>query len=370
MRILAVDVGTATQDILLFDSSQVVENCVKIIMPSPTALLAQRISRATTAGRSVFFTGVTMGGGPSKKALQRHTGAGLAAYATPQAALTFNDDLAVVEDMGVTLAEVDEVTAEGDIEVIDLKDLDLAAIRKALGAFGVDSRFDAVAVAVLDHGFAPPGVSNRLFRFQFLEHLLSERNELAAFAYLADDLPDYLTRMKAVAESVDADVPVLLMDTGASAALGALQDWQISRRDHVVIVNMGNSHAVAFHLRGGLIEGFFEHHTNLLSGAKLDGLVARLVQGILTRSEVYEDGGHGALVIGGSGRKPFVAVTGPRQDIAAGSRLNLHPAVPHGDMMLTGCYGLIGACGLRMDAWRDEIGRALKVNPAPVPQAP
>lgn len=370
MRILAVDIGTATQDILVFDSSKVVENCVKMIMPSPTALLAQRISRATTAGRPVLFTGVTMGGGPSKKALQRHTGAGLAAYATPQAALTFNDDLAVVKDMGVTVVGSDEVTATGDVQVIALRDLDLAAIRKALDAFGVDSGFDAVAVAVLDHGFAPAGVSNRLFRFQFLEHLLKERNELAAFAYLADDLPDYLTRMKAVAESVDADVPVLLMDTGASAALGALQDWQVSKRDHVVIVNMGNSHTAGFHLRGGLIEGLFEHHTNLLNGAKLDDLVTKLVGGTLTRGEVYEDGGHGAVVIRGSGRKPFVAATGPRQDIAAGSRLNLHRAVPHGDMMLTGCYGLVSGCGLRMDAWREEIGRALKVNSAPPLLAP
>jgi len=33
MRILAVDIGTGTQDILLFDSSKRVENCVKMIMP-------------------------------------------------------------------------------------------------------------------------------------------------------------------------------------------------------------------------------------------------------------------------------------------------------------------------------------------------
>src|SRR4030042_4421736 len=100
MRILAVDVGTGTQDILLFDSSRVVENCVKMIMPSPTALLAERISRATACGRAILFTGVTMGGGPSKRALQRHSGAGLPAYATPEAALTFNDDLAVVKGRG------------------------------------------------------------------------------------------------------------------------------------------------------------------------------------------------------------------------------------------------------------------------------
>jgi len=37
----------------------------------------------------------------------------------------------------------------------------------------------------------------------------------------------------------------------------------------------------------------------------------------------------------------------------------LHPATPHGDTMLTGCYGLVKAFGLRTEAWREEIDRAL-----------
>ena len=361
MRILAVDIGTATQDILLFDSSRVVENCIKMIMPSPTAVLAERISRATACGHPILFTGVTMGGGPSKRALRRHTSAGLPAYATAEAALTFNDDLAVVKGMGVTIVEPGEVIGKTDMEIIDLKDLDLTAIRRAFDAFGVDCGFDAVAVAVLDHGFASPGVSNRLFRFQYLEHLMAERNDLAAFAYLGHELPDYLTRMKAVAGSVDADVPVLLMDTGASAVLGALQDREVSRRHHMVIVNMGNSHVVAFHLQSGLIQGLLEHHTNLLNGVKLDDLAGRLWLGTISSSEVYEDGGHGAVIMGKSRGKPFMAVTGPRQDILTGSQMKLHRAVPHGDVMLAGCYGLVSACGLRIDAWREEIDRTLAV---------
>ncbi len=40
MRILAVDVGTGTQDILLFDSSQLLENNPKLVMPSATARVA------------------------------------------------------------------------------------------------------------------------------------------------------------------------------------------------------------------------------------------------------------------------------------------------------------------------------------------
>jgi uncharacterized protein (DUF1786 family) len=361
VRILAVDVGTGTQDILLFDSSSVIQNCVKMIMPSPTTLVAQRIAAATKRRWPILMEGVTMGGGPSKGALSRHTAAGLAAYATEEAALTFHDDLDVVKSMGVTILSPDEVLPRHKFEVIHLRDLDLAAIRGALQSFGVDSRFDAVAVAVLDHGFAPKGVSNRLFRFQCLRRLMKENSTLGVFAHLAAELPDHLTRMRSVAKTVNVGIPVLLMDTGAAAALGALQDATVAKHDRVLTLNMGNSHAVAFHLDGLQIKGFFEHHTNLLNSAKIDDLIDKLARGVLTHDEVFEDGGHGAVVISKSEPQPFPAVTGPRQDIAKGTKSNLHPAVPHGDTMLTGCYGLIKAFGLRMESWREEIDRALTV---------
>ena len=149
MRILAVDIGTGTQDVLLFDSSQLVENCVQMIMPSPTRIIAGRINQATAKGRSVFLSGVTMGGGPNNGALARHLATGLAAYATEAAALTFNDNLEAVRAMGVTILAGDEKPPLGEFEFIELKDLDLVAIRQAFQAFGVEGEFDAVAVAVL-----------------------------------------------------------------------------------------------------------------------------------------------------------------------------------------------------------------------------
>jgi hypothetical protein len=36
-------------------------------------------------------------------------------------------------------------------------------------------------------------------------------------------------------------------------------------------------------------------------------------------------------------------VTGPRRALLAGSSLPLQFAAPHGDMMLTGCFGLLRA---------------------------
>ena len=109
MQILAVDVGTGTQDILLFDSTRTPENCLKLVMPSPTMLVASAIRRATGAGNSLLLTGVTMGGGPSSWATEDHHRAGLPIYATADAARSFNDDLdAVRRDLGIEIISDDE----------------------------------------------------------------------------------------------------------------------------------------------------------------------------------------------------------------------------------------------------------------------
>ncbi|MEW6034715.1 MAG: DUF1786 family protein [Chloroflexota bacterium] len=361
MRILAIDIGTGTQDILAFDTSSDVANCPKMVMPSPTALLRARIQQATVQGQPLLLTGVTMGGGPAKGALRRHLQAGVAAYATPDAARTFDDDLAEVEKMGVTIVSPDEAQRLAGPEALELelKDVDLPAIKKALTAFGVNTGFDALAVAVLDHGNAPPGTSDRLFRFQHMQRTLEARPELTALVHLASEVPDYLTRMKAVLQTVGPDIPTLLMDTGAAAVLGAGEDPEVSRHEDRLVANAGNSHTIAFHLHGTHIEGMFEHHTHALSGDRLDSLLQRLTRGSLSNREVFEDGGHGCVILGKDRRRHFLAVVGPQRDRLAASALKPYFAVPHGDMMLTGCFGLVRACALRFEGWREEIERAL-----------
>jgi uncharacterized protein (DUF1786 family) len=76
MLILAVDIGTGTQDILLFDSEREVENCFKMVLPSPTVQLAQAVREATRCGKDVVLTGVLMGGGPCAWAVRDHLNAG------------------------------------------------------------------------------------------------------------------------------------------------------------------------------------------------------------------------------------------------------------------------------------------------------
>ena len=49
-RILAIDVGAGTQDVLLWEADQPMENNVKLILPSWTTILARSVKEATQDG--------------------------------------------------------------------------------------------------------------------------------------------------------------------------------------------------------------------------------------------------------------------------------------------------------------------------------
>ena len=368
MRILAVDVGTGTQDILLFDSEQPIENALQLIMPSPTQIAAGRIRRATESGRAVVLTGVIAGGGPCHWALEDHLRAGHAAYATPEAATTFDDDLESVERMGVTLVSEEE-GAHADGEHIRLRDLDLAAIRSALAAFDVPGDFDGIAAGCLDHGAAPPGYSDRLFRFDHLKRVVEARNDLRAFACLPEELPEYLTRARTLVSCVDTEAPVVFLDTGPAAALGALQDPNVGGRESQIVLNLGNMHALCFHLRGTRIVSLYEHHTGEVTAEQIETFTERLAAGTLEHGEIFGSKGHGAMYAGAENRAPRtetrqVAVTGPQRGKLRGSRLDPYFAVPHGDMMVSGCFGLLWAFAEKYPAVAGEVLPALGVSEA------
>ncbi|MBI2957461.1 MAG: DUF1786 domain-containing protein [Chloroflexi bacterium] len=359
MRILAIDIGTGTQDILVFDAASPITNCPKMVMPSPTATLAARILAATQRKDHILFTGFTMGGGPSTWAVKQHIKAGFKVFATPAAARTFDDDPAEVQRMGIVAVSEDEAKSLQGAVTMELKDVDLASIGRALAIFGVSQRFDLVAVAVLDHGAAPPGVSDRAFRFEHMLRRLRDCNDLLAFTYLCGEIPDYLTRMTSVEKSLVPEYRTLLMDTGFAAVTGADEDPLVSRHKHRIIINLGNSHTIAFHLNGLAVLGMFEHHTRALDRKALETAVSGLADGSLTNTDVFESGGHGAVVLKVSSRRHFVAAVGPQRGRLSGSSLYPYFAVPHGDMMIAGCFGLVRACALRIADWREEIQAAL-----------
>jgi uncharacterized protein (DUF1786 family) len=360
MRILAIDVGTGTQDILLFDSDGPVENGVQLVMPAPTQIVARQVRAATAGSRAVALHGPIMGGGPCHWAVEDHLRAGLQAYATATAATTFNDDLEWVErEMGVRLLGDDELRAlPADVVRVATGDVNLAAVATALGAFGVPTEYDALAVAVFDHGAAPPGVSDRVFRFRYLADRIA--GGLLALGFRREAVPAAMTRLQAAADAAPDGMPVVVMDTAPAAILGALEDPLVARQANLLAANVGNFHCLAFHLVEGEIVGCFEHHTGELKPGQLERYLTQLGQGTISNEEVYRTSGHGAIVLRATpGATPFLAVTGPRRAALRGSSLAPYMAVPHGDMMLAGCYGLLRAFAASYPEHAEPIASSL-----------
>lgn len=363
MQILTVDVGTGTQDIFLYDSRLDLENGFKLVVPSPTMIVHRKIQQATRDQVPILLTGVLMGGGPSQWAAEAHARAGFHVYATPDAARSFNDDLDAVREMGVQVVSQDEaLQLRRTVQTIELRDFDFGAIQRSLEPYGVRlEELAAVAVAVFDHGDAPPDVSDRQFRFDYLDSRLRSvppgRNPLSAFAYRSEAIPPIMTRLQAVARSASEDpsypddLPLVVMDTAPAAVLGATFDPQVAARSRVMVANVGNFHTLAFRLGpGGVVEGVFEHHTGLLDLAELELLLQRLADGSLRHADVFEHHGHGALIYDGTpldlaGGDFGLAVTGPRRAMMRSSKLRPYFAVPFGDMMIAGCFGLLAAAG-------------------------
>ncbi|MEX2238715.1 MAG: DUF1786 family protein [Dehalococcoidia bacterium] len=368
MKILAIDIGTGTQDIVLFDADQPAENSVKLILPSPTEIAARRVRAATAEGQAIVFTGSIQGGGPCHWATNDHLEAGGVVYATTEAARTFDDDLENVRSMGVHLVSEEEAAqcvVSGAAEV-RLRDLDLGAIRAALEPFAVDTDFDGLALGCLDHGNSPPGYSDRLFRFEHLARVVEERNDLLNFAYLPGELPDYLTRAQALMAAAAGEAPqVSFMDTGPAAALGALQDERVPADGRRTVLNVGNMHTLAFDLEGPRINGLYEHHSGEISGAQIADFTRRLATKELTHDEVFNSKGHGTYYAAGEPEEtPFVAVTGPQRGKVRGL-LDGCFAAPHGDMMVSGCFGLLRGFGeCYPEAHKAIEGRLLAGQPA------
>jgi uncharacterized protein (DUF1786 family) len=331
--ILALDIGGGTQDLLVWTEGQALENSLQCVLPSPTVMAARKIRQATREGRPLFLTGHLMGGGACSGAVEEHLKSGLPVFAQPRAARTINDNLEYVTRLGVRVTE----DAPAEAVMIFMADIQEQALKALFAAFDLQVPKERL-VAVQDHGFFPQG-SNRRFRFQQWEAFLKSGRPLESLLY--ENIPEHLTRMKAVQEVWPQ---ALVMDTGAAAVLGALEDERVKNMgpSDLLIVNIGNQHTLAAWMVNDHIRGIYEHHTFFLNREKLIKDLEGFVSGRLTSEQVLEDQGHGCLnTAPGKGPLPPLVVTGPRRGLLAGDRVLM--AAPFGNMMLSGCFGLLRA---------------------------
>ncbi|QJB56524.1 DUF1786 domain-containing protein [Pseudodesulfovibrio sp. zrk46] len=337
---LCLDIGSGTQDVLLYSPDREIENCPKFVLPSPALQIGRRITALREQGRNIYLHGSNMGGGVTRF-IRAHQKAGLKVASSEGAAYTMADDLTRVTAMDIELTE----NCPDGFEPVRLKDFDEPWWRRFLEAAELEWP-DAIAACAQDHGFHP-GESNRMGRFKLWRSFLDE-GEGRPEALVYDMPPDMLTRLADVQRDMGGG-PV--SDTGSAAVLGALFVDEIEQESHkrgITLVNIGNSHLIAFLLFKGRIYGVYEQHTGCVDGKKLWADLEQFRCGCLTFEQVFEEKGHGCLCMGlpeDAGGFAPTYVLGPRRGMLDGFDVDF-PA-PGGDMMLAGCFGLIKGLAMR-----------------------
>ncbi len=332
MKILAIDVGSGTQDALYYIDDRELENCPKFILPSPSVFVFNKIKKLTNRGKNIYLYGHNMGGG-FKSALISHKNAGYKVACSEQAAYAISDNLKKVEQMGI---EITETCPKGYVPVY-LTDYDPGFWENLLNTVGLDYP-DIVMIAAQDHGFFP-NISNRKGRFKLWERFLLEKGDIYNLIYEVPD--ESLTRLMTIQKIIGGGY---VADTGGAAILGALYDedvYEKSRTCGVCIINIGNSHTIGFLLYKDQVYGIYEHHTGILTPEKLWKQINRFKKGDLRNEEVFEDMGHGCICRQGVESIDFseTYVIGPRRNLLQGYAAKF--IAPGGDMMLTGAIGLI-----------------------------
>jgi len=341
MKILAVDVGDRTQDIMLYDPDINIENCVKAVLPTPSSVYAGRISKLANPGnKSIFISGDCIGGGKLSKAIADAAARGRVCM-TQQAARTISYKNEEIEKLGIRIT--DEFNA--DCEVV-FTESDLGVFENFLSNYDICG-IDAVCYAVQDHG-ARWGIANREYRFEVFTKMLKKHNKLMDFSITGyDQIDSSFYRFKSLFNSLKRQKEkVLIMDTAQCALLGCTADDSVKNLDDYMIINLGNGHATFAIMRGGRIISYMEHHTRYLhDGQKLKDYIVRFADGNLESDEVFNDGGSGAVIfetVGFENLKKIV-VTGPWRSLVKNTSLEYYFASPAGDMMMSGPAGLVSA---------------------------
>lgn len=351
MKILAIDIGAGTEDILLYDDQKKsVENCVKMVLPSPSLVFAAKVNEATRLYKDLFIKGDIIGGGAFSFALREHVEKGLRVLMTEKTAYTVRNDLDEVRELGIEVVKGEDESASFKGDILAIEEVNLGQLQAFLTEFGETlSDVDVVAIAVQDHGVFPKGASNRKFRIQKMKELLKQNPSPESLAFREDEIPPCYLRMKSAAEASRRQLPnanVLIMDTAPAAILGCLKNPAVEEADPVLAVNVGNGHTMAAIIKKGKIVGVMEHHTRLLNPQKIQRLLVDFSDGKLTDEEVFKNNGHGLFFLSkppGFSKIESVAATGPNRNILSKTNLAVHFATPAGDVMMTGPIGLVEA---------------------------
>ena len=337
MRILAIDVGTGTQDIMIYDTQKELENSIKLVLPSPHLYISQQISEIEN---DIYFKGEIMGGGKIKNSIVEHMEKGYEVVMNSTCAKTIRDNLEQVKSYGIQID--DNESKYRDFTKITLGDINIAKLSEFLLGYDLEFDFDEIAIAVQDHGYNE-NMGDRDFRFEKIREKIKEPISPMEFGF-RDDLPQYYSRMQAVRSIIKGegiDESPLVMDTKFASIAGMCFDEVAKSLNSFIVIDIGNGHTTAASIEDGKIQGVFEHHTSSLTGESLEKYIKRLATGEITNEEIYNDNGHGAHALNPISKIEKVIVSGPKRELIEKTNLDWHHAAPGGDVMMTGTVGLI-----------------------------
>lgn len=346
MKIFTIDIGKGTQDIVVYDKEKGFENSIKMIFPSPSSILAEKVREIND---DITFYGEIMGGAPLKFAIENHIKKGYNVYMTEKSALSIKDDIFSARKMGVTIVGDHE---DGKSVRFETKDINMGLFEGIINALGMSiDDIESYGVSIQDHGYSP-NKSNRAFRFEIYKHIIENANYMIdKLFFRADNIPSYFTRMQAALkclmkkDSLSRQHKIIFMDTSFAAVYGAvLYAQEEALGDKILAVNIGNAHTLAAAVVNRKIYGLFEHHTRMLNGSKIEFLLKRLTDGTLTNQEIFKDNGHGAII-----RKAMepdvIVITGPKRSLIEQTKLEFNYIYPCGDVITPSNYALVRILG-------------------------
>ncbi|MDL2272714.1 DUF1786 domain-containing protein [Desulfovibrio sp. OttesenSCG-928-I05] len=334
--VLCIDIGSRTQDALLFTRGETPANIPRMVLPSPPLLLARRIAALTDAGLGVYLHGTLMGDG-FIPALSRHLDAGRIAAMHPATADAF-----AANGVALPAALAREESCPENCSPLRTGDVDLSFWKTLCRHTGLELPL-LVAVAARDLGGAsgetPGNMSvwrDTLFR--------AGKDGVPAETLMHSAAPAGLARLAAIQSVTGGPVA----DSGAAALLGLLSVRAIAERSHregLLLINAGNSHITAFLVYRERVFGVYEHLTFGIDREQRIKDFTDFRLGWLPGESVIATGGRGCLFVElppeAEGFKAAY-ITGPQRDLLRGMG---QMAAAFDDVAQTGCFGLLHGMG-------------------------
>jgi uncharacterized protein (DUF1786 family) len=347
--ILAIDVGKGTEDVLLFEESEPIENSLQLVLPSTAQIFKKQLEKDVS--ERIVISGEIMAGEPWHKVVYAKTSKNPeSVIMSSTAAKSLRYNLDQVRIKGVKIVRDDQISEFTGSQYY-LSDINWQRIDDIISSSGYNlTDIDTVLLCCQDHGEpTDPNQGVRDFRMKSVYQPLQKNGRLEDLLIRSNDIPKTLPRHQSISKSainhfdyLDAD-NVFVMDSSPAVVLGGL----LGKKKELAI-NVGNGHTLAVFLRNQVVQAIYELHTGGVVPDTLMRDLQLLSQNKLHHEEILARGGHGIfkkekMDLSVPEFEDYLPITliGPNRSKLMDLEVNLvHPG---GNMMMAGPIGLIQA---------------------------